>query len=231
MKYSKFVEIWYPLGCSLDLVEGEPKSVAQTILKEVSRFNHGEKYEINEFKINILDDVFKKETEFGVSPFNFYVIPTKTKWSILWNNDLRCEGYDSLCSCLTKFFGFTTISWYSNEPFDKEHPANLFTYRMKKQEALEERVIYTIFDGKEWTFFQQGKMLPFEDNSWFKCRKKKDRFNQEKLFFILNKLNAQPWDYNFYDYSKVVYIVYPVKKPNFKIVDFDYVKKRVNRFW
>jgi hypothetical protein len=124
---SEIIQRWWPTTQSLDLVEGNVEQVAAAVRDEVSRFLQSEPIKVSWEKFPNLDAAFEAVPEFANVPTFYLVIPSHSKWTVLWNNSLLCAGYDSLYSCLTKNHGLTTIHWSAHDELTSFQPELLFT--------------------------------------------------------------------------------------------------------
>lgn len=100
MPISETVQRWWPLPDSLDLVRAPIKIVASAVLAEVTRFVAGGQLSSAWVPFSSLDQVFASVALFTNVPTVYFVLPTRSEWSVLWNNSFLCDGYDSLCWCL-----------------------------------------------------------------------------------------------------------------------------------
>ena len=79
-------ERWWPATQSLDLVEGSTSDVAAAVQHEVNRFVNGERLNVSWLNCPELDSVFSLVDEFANVPTTYIVLPTRSKWSVLWND-------------------------------------------------------------------------------------------------------------------------------------------------
>src|SRR5262249_54847309 len=112
MPISEAIKQWWPLGNCLDLVHGSVEVVADALLGQVNEFNWGP-LSSKWIPIARLEGVFESVSVFTNYPTVLFVLPTHSQWSVLWNNCFLCDGFDSLCHCLTKNHGLTTMHWQS----------------------------------------------------------------------------------------------------------------------
>lgn len=99
MPISESVLRWWPLPVSFDLVCAPIKVVAFAVLDEVTRFAAGEQLSSAWVPFSSIGQVFGSVSEFTNIPTVYFVLPTRSEWSVLWNNSFLCDGYDSLCWC------------------------------------------------------------------------------------------------------------------------------------
>src|SRR4051812_10418130 len=95
------IRTWWPATQSLDLVEGPVRLVAKSLKTELLRILASERVVNSWARFDDLVAAFRSAPDFGNVPTFFLVLPTRSKWSVLWNNSFLCDGYDSLCWCLT----------------------------------------------------------------------------------------------------------------------------------
>jgi hypothetical protein len=199
---SETVQRWWPTTQSLDLVEGNIERVAAAVQDEVSRFLKSEQLTASWETFPNLDAAFGATPEFANVPTFYLVIPTHSKWNVLWNNGFLCDGYDSLCSCLTKNHGFTTIHWSAHDELTSFQPGAAFHYRRFDGSKLIERSVQAAQQDKRWLFFESGQPLPEENVQSYLARRKKDRLNEQNMSQFLARLGANPWSEQFYSVSE-----------------------------
>src|SRR5262245_61810685 len=112
---SEVIRKWWPSTQSLDLVEGAVESVASAVDAEVRRFLKGEAVTSSWRTYPNLDSAFNEVPEFTNVPTYYLVLPSRSRWTVLWNNRFLCDGYDSLCWCLTNNHALTTIHWFAHD--------------------------------------------------------------------------------------------------------------------
>jgi len=195
---SENIQRWWPTTQSLDLVEGSVEKVAGVLQPEVSRVVEGEAITTSWEKFPDLDSAFRIALEFANVPTIYLVLPTHSKWSVLWNNCFLCDGHDSLCWCLTKNHGFVTIHWAAHDTWTSFQSAATFTHRRQFAGDVIERVVQAGQTDKRWDFCAIGEPLPEEDLEGYKARRKRDRLNEERVSALLSRLEARPWIEQFY---------------------------------
>ena len=92
MPFSKFVQHWWPLPTSLDLVRGPADVVASAVLEEVTRFVNGSHLSSKWIPFDSLSRLFESVEVFTNSPTTYFVLPTHSDWTVLWNNSFLCDG-------------------------------------------------------------------------------------------------------------------------------------------
>lgn len=198
MLRSEPLERWWPTTQSLDLVQGTAPQVAAAVEAEVTRFVHGEKLTRAWCHYADLDAAFGATTEFSNVPTHFLVLPTHSDWTVLWNNSFLCDGYDSLCSCITANHGLTTVHWNAHDSTTTTQPAAAFTHRTLVEATLVERSVYAAKEDGKWLFGEAGSPLPQEDVRSYLARNKRDRLNESLMASLLERLGAAPWAEGFY---------------------------------
>ena len=214
MVKEKIFNNWFPLTISFDLIEGNVNDISDSIIKELNRIVPNESI-IQEFKkYDSINDLFYSLNILTNIPTKFYLIPTKSKWAVLWNNSFLCSGYDSLMYMLSNKYNLKTIHCYLSEKQGIFSEGYNFTYREKKNNELKERYIYCAKEGSIWKFFQKGEPLKNENVDLYTNRIKKKRLNENIMIDLLIKLGANPWSESFYDYSKKICLIERTKYPN-----------------
>lgn len=189
---------YWPATQSLDLVEGSIEDVARAVETEVRRFTHPEPIEAEWRMFGALGDAFAACRLFTNVPTFYLVLPTHSRWTVLWNNSFLCDGYDSLCHCITQNHGLTTMHWAAHDQSTTFQPGSRFTFRALKADTLVERSVYCGREDKRWLFEQIGQPLPEEDTSAYGAKQKKDRLNESGMLALLERLGAKPWNEEFY---------------------------------
>jgi hypothetical protein len=135
---------------------------------------------------------------FANYPTVLFVIPTDSKWSVLWDNSYLCDGFDSLCHGLTKNHGLTTVHWSSSDEDAVFQAGSLFTFRKRNGEEIIERSVCCSKNDDRWKFYASGEPLPEEETARYSARRIRDRLNEEGMLALLARLGARPWDDDFY---------------------------------
>jgi len=195
---SDVVQKWWPSTQSLDLVEGAVENVAEALHQEVSRFVQGEVVAKAWEACPELDSAFCMASEFANVPTVYLVLPTRSRWSVLWNNSFLCDGYDSLCWCLTAHHGLTTIHWSAHDGWTSFQSGATFTHRRRLAGQVVERTVHAGQTDNHWDFITVGQPLPEEDLDGYAARRKRDRLNEERVSALLARLGAKPWQEGFY---------------------------------
>ncbi|MFZ6818367.1 hypothetical protein [Undibacterium sp. Ji22W] len=210
---SKSIQKWWPATQALDLVEGDCDVVAKAVHAEVSRFCGKEVVDGDWEIFPNLDGAFGAANEFANVPTFYLVIPTFSKWVVLWNNSFLCDGYDSLCHCLTINHALTTLHWSAHDEWTSMQSGAVFSYRYVKDGDVFERTVQAAQQDRKWLFFESGKPLVEEDVQLYKTRIKRDRLNEERVSQLLARLGASPWSEEFYDFSKPIFVIRRRMKP------------------
>ncbi|HEY8878651.1 MAG TPA: hypothetical protein VIN03_13875 [Roseateles sp.] len=191
-------ERWWPTTQSLDLVHGTLPEVAKAVESEVARFVRDEALTAAWFRYADLDAAFSAATEFANVPTHYLLLPTHSDWTVLWTNSFLCDGYDSLCHCLTVNHGITSIHWNAHDSVTTTQPGATFTHRSLVDATLVERSVYVAQNDGKWLFGQTGSPLPEEDSGCYQAPRKRDRLNEQLLAKLLERLGARPWTESFY---------------------------------
>ena len=189
---------WWPTTQSLDLVEGSAEAVANAVDCEVRRFLKGEAVVTSWDAYPRLDAAFQAAPEFAGVPTFYLVLPSRSRWTVLWNNSFLCDGYDSLCWCLTKNHGLTTVHWSAHDAWTTFQSGATFHHRRWDGSTMVERFVQAAQEDKQWNFCQSGDPLPEEDVAAYAARHKRDRFNEALVAQLLGRMGASPWLDEFY---------------------------------
>lgn len=134
---------------------------------------------------------------------------------MIWNNSFLCDGYDSLCHCLTNRHGLTTIHWSSHDEATTFQTGSLFHFRKLVNNQVQERTVQVAKNDSKWEFFEIGEPLAVEDQQSYTARLKRDRLNEEKMTKLLEAVGASPWQEDFYVVNKKpVYVIRRMNPPN-----------------
>lgn len=172
--------------------------VAAAVHTEVSRLLGRETLETSWEKFADLDAAFEAAPDFANVPTVFLVLPTRSRWTVLWNNSFLCDGYDSLCWCLTNTHHFTTIHWSAHDEWTTFQAGAAYHHRRWDGAKVVQRSVEVVQHDKSWTFYENGEPLPEEDVVGYRERKKRDRLNETHMVDLLARLGASPWREEFY---------------------------------
>ena len=189
---------WWPTTQSLDLVEGSVEAVAEAVHAEVTRFIKGEALITSWQAFPSLDEAFQAAPEFANVPTFYLVLPSRSRWTVLWNNSFLCDGYDSLCSCLTRNHRLTTVHWSAHDQWTTFQSGAGFHHRRWDGSTVVERSVQAMQEDKRWLFDQSGPPLPEEELGAYVARRKRDRLNETRVAQLLARLDASPWSEDFY---------------------------------
>ena len=195
---SDVIQRWWPTTQSLDLVLGATDAVAAAAEAEIRRFVDGARVVASWERFPDLESAFRAAPHFTNSPSVFLVLPTRSPWTVLWNNSFLCDGYDSLCWNLTTRHGFRTLHWEAHDEQTTMQPGASFTHRAMRDDALIERSVYAAQEDTRWLFHAVGEPLPEEDQAAYAARRKRDRLNESAMVQLLARLGAHPWAEDFY---------------------------------
>jgi hypothetical protein len=195
---SEVIQRWWPTTQSLDLVEGPADQVAAAVQSEVSRFTGREKLGASWQRFSDLDEAFAAAGDFANVPTVYLVLPSRSRWTVLWNNSFLCDGYDSLCWCLTNNHRFTTIHWSAHDEWTTFQSGSAFYHRRWDGAKVVQRVVQTAQEDRRWTFYESGDALPEEDLEVYRDARKRDRLNERRMAELLERFGARPWQEDFY---------------------------------
>ena len=203
---------WWPTTQSMDLVEGPVSKVAAAVQAEFSRVLKGEKIAAGWFQYPDLDAALSSAPDFDNVPTFVLVLPTRSKWSVLWYNTFLCDGYSSLCWCLTSNHRLTTIHWSAHDDWTTFQSGARFNYRRHNGTEVIERSVQSAQEDKKWHFYAIGEPLEEEILSDYDIKRKRDRLNEQKLLSLLERFDARPWSTDFYAIPEQECFV--VRRPN-----------------
>ena len=206
-------------------------SVADAVRYQVKRWTGREQLEESERRLSDWNSLFGSVDSFTNVPTKFFCIPTKGKWTALWTNCFLCDGYDSLCLCLTRNHGLRTIHWKASDEPGISQPGSNFCHRIIGSDGeLAERTVHCSQQDSKWEFHQMGTPLPEEDLTLYEERRKKRRFNEEIAIQLLGRLGVKPREERFYDFARPIRIIERIGFPDTVFCeDFDYIRARVDR--
>jgi hypothetical protein len=182
----------------LDIVRGPSEVVASAVLAEVTRFVKAEQLSSDWVPFTSLGAVYGSVPVFTNVPTIYFVLPTSSAWTVLWNNSFLCDGYDSLCHCLTANHGLTTMHWKASDHDALFQAGTSFTFRQPLGLEVSERYVYCSSNDGRWEFGQGGEPIPEENLEPYSARRVRDRLNEAALLSLLAKLGARPRDDDFY---------------------------------
>ena len=210
---SEVIQRWWPTTQSLDLVEGDVETAAAAVRTEVARFLGKEPLVESWQSLKNLDVAFSSASEFANVPTLYLVLPTSSRWSVLWNNSFLCDGYDSLCWCITGNHHLATLHWAAHDETTTFQSGASFTYR-SWNDAIVERSVYAGREDDQWTFHQVGTPLPEEDLATYQKRRVRDRLNESLMKDLLARFGAAPWSEQFYDLNRSSFVIRRTSPPS-----------------
>ena len=193
------IQAYWPTTQSLDLVETSAEAAANAISLEVRRFSAPEPVQLEHKPFRTLKEAFASCLEFTNVPTYLLVLPTRSRWSVIWNNSTICDGYDSLCHCLSRRHGMTTMHWSAHDEATTFQPGSRFTFRRANGENVIERTVHCGREDGRWSFHAAGVPLIEEDTVAYEARLKSARLNEHSVAALLARLGARPWEQSFYD--------------------------------
>jgi hypothetical protein len=199
---SEAIQRWWPLPDSLDLVRAPIDVAAAAVQAEITRFVNGERLSSTWVPFASLAHVFGSVSVFTNVPTVYFILPTRSEWTVLWDNCFLCDGYDSLCWCLTTNHALTTMHWRASDEDAVFQAGSTFTFRQPSDSGLKERSAYCGKNDKRWEFHAAGEPLSEEDVAGYSARPVRDRLNERRMLDLLARLGARPWDDDFYQAGK-----------------------------
>jgi hypothetical protein len=200
------------LAGSLDLVRAPINGAASAVFAEVTRFVEGEQLSSGWVPFSSLDQVFGSIAIFTNVPTVYFVLPSCSDWSVMWNNSYLCDGYDSLCWCLTEHHGLSTMHWCSSDEDAVFQAGSSFTFRTKSESGLTKRSVFCGKNDERWEFRTEGQPLPEEELAAYTVRRKRDRLDERGMINLLARFGARPWDDECYvagKASRIERVAYP----------------------
>lgn len=189
---------WWPTTQSLDIVEGPVDRVATAVEAEMARFVEGEPLSSAWTSVPDLDAAFSQAPAFANVPTCILALPSRTRWTVLWNNSYLCDGYDSLCWCLARNHGLTTMHWFAHDEWTTMQAGAGFTHRRWDGVRVVERSVYCAQEDTRWLFRAAGTPLAEEQVEAYTARRKRDRLDERGMVALLRRLGADPWQEQFY---------------------------------
>lgn len=190
---------WWPTTQSLDLVDGAMETVAEAVQHEYSRFAGGDPITCAWRRCDDLDAALGAIPFFDNVASHIVLLPTRSRWTVLWNNNFLCCGYDALCHCLTARHRLATVHWSAHDDWTTMQSGSTFHYRRHDGQAVIERRVQAAQTDRRWDFFATGAPIPEEDLAGYRAVRKRDRINERRLLELLSRLGADPWTQSFYD--------------------------------
>lgn len=191
---------WWPTTQSLDLVEGTIEGVADAASAQFSKIAEycGDGFSAQWHTFEQLDMAFSSTPYFDNVGSRILLLPTRSKWVVMWNNNFLCSGFDHFCLGLTSQHALTTIHWSAHDELTTFQSGAMFHLRRKVANDLIERRVQAAKTDKRWDFFEQGDPLPEEDLDGYRAKRKRDRLNERRVMELLARLGADPWNEAFY---------------------------------
>jgi hypothetical protein len=197
-------EDWWPLGQSLTLVRAPITRVALAFEQEgvrLSKYICGGADHFAWLRHSSIADLFQSVNKFTTSPTIHYAIPTKTDWTVVWDNGSSCDGHASFAHCLTRFYNLETISFRSTDRDSIMLAGTHFAHSKARAGAAPvARHVYCCSVGNRWEFRETGERLPEEDAARYSRTRKRERLDEEAMMELLVRFGIHPWraaTYNF----------------------------------
>jgi hypothetical protein len=198
-------EDWWPLAQAMTLVRAPVRSVAKALRAEAQRHHEltGAIYEFDWVRRSSIDDVFRRVEKFTDARTLTWVIPTRGRWTVVWNNSSRCLEDDNTDYRLTRFQKLETIRFYSTDENSTQLAGTHFTRSIPdNSDDVIKREVYCCNQGSRWHFEQHGTPLPEEDLDRYNARRKRDRLDEAGLMDLLERLGVHPWRESTYDFGE-----------------------------
>lgn len=221
-------ERWWPLTQSLTLVRAPCRRVVRAMKAEAKRAHNstGAIYEFDWLQRESIDDLFCNVEKFDTPSMQF-VLPTKGKWTVIWENSGCCTpGY--LAYRLSFNQKLETISFYSTDRNSTQLAGTHFShYKPVRGKEVNERDVYCCNQGSRWHFQQHGDPLPEEELEQYATRQKRDRLNEAGLMSLLERLGVHPWREDTYEFRKKIFRVTDSRQfPASQCVTFEQIRAR-----
>lgn len=207
----KTLRAWWPTTRSMDLVEATIAHAADSVSATMSRIAESKPISKTWHSVADLNAAFELVEHFDNVASTIILLPTASKWTVMWNNSFLCDGFDMFCRYLTTHHHLTTLHWHASDQWTTFQSGSMFHYRMYSPSALVERRVQAAQSDNRWHLFEQGEPLAEEDIEGYKVRRKRDRLNEVRTMELLRRLGADPWNEAFYSLpGKVCMISRPV---------------------
>jgi hypothetical protein len=200
---------WWPLPRSLDLVRAPVEEVGRFLEAEFERTITKSAPRRSEWlPVASIGSVFESVPELTNGVSTLFAIPAREGWTVLWNDSFLCDGYDSLCSNLTRRYSVETLHWSCSDTDKPFLAGTTFKWREANKGGEPSRTLYCCSQGSRWNFQTTGEPMPGEPVAAYGSRKIRDRMNENLFMEFLRTLGAEPWRERFYDLpDKPVYRV------------------------
>lgn len=192
-------ERWWPLPASLDLVRAPVARVADLLQAEIARVLPGLPCEAEWAAFDDVDALFRSVDVMTNVPTQYFALPTRSEWTVLWNNSFLCDGDDSLCHNLSRLHEVDTFHWSSSDADTTFQAGTTFAYRRATDGGAIARYVQCARNDTRWSFDAKGEPLPSEPVDGYARRIKRKRLNEAIMAQILAGLGAEPWRERFYD--------------------------------
>ena len=135
----------------------------------------------------------------SVESRRFLFVPTKSDWIAFIDNGHDGTDAFPVISYLAQIVGCAGIRAFDARPGATQGGTIFELYGPELTEWLNiERAIYAVPTDGRWSFGMSGAMLSFEDPTFYKKRRIKDRFNSDVLKQYLGELEIFAFDVEFY---------------------------------
>ena len=173
------------------------REVGEAVQAEITRYVTGDRIVAGWFQFPDLN-AFSSAPDFENVPTFILVLPTRSRWSVLWYNTFLCNGYNSLCANLTSNYRLTTVHWSAHDERTTFQSGARFIHRRRDGTEVIKRTVQAAQQDKRWHFYAIGQPLEQESLAQYDAKRKRDRLNEQSLLSLLGRLGAEPWSEDFY---------------------------------
>ena len=216
---------YWPFYIGFDLVLADVEQTADAVENELNRFFNNQVTR-ESIKLKTLADVFSKPNAYTSFPTEFFVVPTKSPWTLLWCNTFHCNGYDSLCYCITQHSQLETIHYTSCDHDAFYQAGSQWHHRV---DCGTERVISAIRNDTKWDWFSNGELQSYENEKYYENRIIKKRFNNHIVNEYLDEIGFNPMHGDIDSNTETIMFCRTDDTSNIEGKDFDYILSRCSQ--
>lgn len=195
-----FGDRWWPSTQSLDLIEGPIEHVAvavETEFDKVAAYT-GDQVTTLWQQFDGPDAAFSTVTSFDNVGSTLLLLPTHSRWVVMWNNSFLCDGFDRFCLALTTAHALTTIHWSAHDDATTFQPGAMFHHRRQSAGVVIDRRVQAARTDGRWDWYAHGEPLPEEDIDGYRAKRARDRLDERRMLELLRRLDARPWNEDWY---------------------------------
>jgi hypothetical protein len=189
---------WWPTTQALDLIEAPAEAAARLVHGILEGFPIPRPVTLAPRDCADLAAAFAPAATFHTVPSRLLLLPTRSRWTVLWTDCFLCGGEESLCALLTGRHRLTTLHWTAHDAWTTTQSGALFLHRRHDGTGVVERSVHAGEEDGRWTFLALGEPLPEEDLPGYAARRIRDRLNERRMMELLARLDARPWEAGFY---------------------------------